>query len=80
MADRVVLAGLAVAWHASRPGRLGGALGTHPALATAFAVLVVLLGPGSMAMHATQSEVGGHLDLLSMFLVSGFALAYADRL
>ena len=30
-----------------------------------------------MAMHATQTRLGGHLDLLSMFLVSGFALAYA---
>ncbi len=72
-----VLAGLAVAWHASRPERLGGALGAHPRLATALAVLVVLLGPGSMAMHATQTDVGGHLDLLSMFLLSGFAVAYA---
>jgi hypothetical protein len=52
-------------------------MGAHPGLATAYAVLVVLLGPGSMAMHATQSDLGGHLDLLSMFLVSGFALAYA---
>ena len=40
-------------------------------------MLVVLLGPGSMAMHATQTDLGGHLDLLSMYLVSGFALAYA---
>ncbi|NHA66676.1 ceramidase domain-containing protein [Phycicoccus flavus] len=72
-----VLAGLAVAVRASRPARLGHTLGRHPALATAFAVLVVLLGPGSMAMHATQSEVGGHLDLLSMFLLSGFAVAHA---
>ena len=30
-----------------------------------------------MAMHATQTDLGGHLDLLSMYLVSGFALAYA---
>jgi hypothetical protein len=28
-------------------------------------------------MHATQTDLGGHLDLLSMYLVSGFALAYA---
>ncbi|MGG5260608.1 ceramidase domain-containing protein [Phycicoccus avicenniae] len=71
-----VVAGLAVAWHASRPERLGGTLRAHPGYATAIAVLVVLLGPGSMAMHATQSELGGHLDLLSMFLLSGFAVAY----
>ena len=72
-----VIAGLAIAWYAGERARLGVTLGAHPALATAYAVLVVLLGPGSMAMHATQTDVGGHLDLLSMFLVSGFALAYA---
>ena len=72
-----VVAGLGVAWYAGDRLRLGLTLGAHPGLATAYAVLVVLLGPGSMAMHATQSDLGGHLDLLSMFLVSGFALAYA---
>ncbi|HZB67725.1 MAG TPA: ceramidase domain-containing protein [Ornithinibacter sp.] len=72
-----VVAGLAVAWYATDRTRLGLTLGAHPGLATAYAVLVVLLGPGSMAMHATQSDLGGHLDLLSMFLVSAFALAYA---
>jgi ceramidase len=72
-----VIAGLAVAWYAGDRLRLGLTMGAHPGLATAYAVLVVLLGPGSMAMHATQSDLGGHLDLLSMFLVSGFALAYA---
>ena len=72
-----VAAGLAVAVHAGHRLRLGLTMGAHPGLATAFAVLVVLLGPGSMAMHATQSDLGGHLDLLSMFLVSGFALGYA---
>jgi hypothetical protein len=72
-----VIAGLAVAWYAGERARLGVTLGAHPGLATAYAVLVVLLGPGSMAMHATQTDLGGHLDLLSMYLVSGFALAYA---
>ncbi|HSF99279.1 MAG TPA: hypothetical protein VLA55_11345, partial [Ornithinibacter sp.] len=72
-----VIAGLAVAWYAADRLRLGLTMGAHPGLATAYAVLVVLLGPGSLAMHATQSDLGGHLDLLSMFFVSGFALAYA---
>ena len=72
-----VVAGLAIAWFAGDRTRLGVTLGLHPGLATAYAVLVVLLGPGSMAMHATQTDLGGHLDLLSMYLVSGFALAYA---
>ncbi len=68
-----VVAGLAVGWHARLPaGRLA-----RSGLATTYAVVVVLLGPGSMAMHATQSELGGRLDQLSMYLVACFALAYA---
>src|SRR6478735_2789399 len=64
-----VVAGLVIAWHAGRT-RLGG-------LATPYACVVVLLGPASAAMHATQSELGGQLDLLSMYLVAAFAAAYA---
>jgi ceramidase len=64
-----VVAGLVIAWRAGRT-RLHG-------LATAYACIVVLLGPASAAMHATQSALGGHLDLLSMYLVASFAAAYA---
>jgi hypothetical protein len=68
-----VAAGLAVGWRARLPrGRLAGT-----GLATSYAVVVVLLGPGSMAMHATQTELGGRLDQLSMYLVAAFAAAYA---
>ncbi len=68
-----VVAGIAVGWRAGVPaGRLA-----RPGLAGAYAVVVVLLGPGSMAMHATQAELGGRLDQLSMYLVASFALAYA---
>ncbi|MET0839705.1 MAG: ceramidase domain-containing protein [Marmoricola sp.] len=68
-----VVAGVAVGWRAGVPeGRLA-----RPGLAAALAVVVVLLGPGSMAMHATQSSLGGHLDLTSMFLVASFAAAYS---
>ena len=41
-----VVAGLAIAWYAGERARLGVTLGAHPGLATAYAVLVVLLGPG----------------------------------
>lgn len=68
-----VVAGLVIAWHA---GRLSPHLALH-GLATPYACLVVLLGPASAAMHATQSELGGQLDLLSMYLVASFAAAYA---
>ena len=62
-----VVAGLAIAREAWR----------LPVVGTAYAVLVVLLGPASMAMHATESSLGGHLDMLSMYLVASFAVAYA---
>lgn len=72
-----VVAGLLVAWQAGRADRLGEGLRRRHGLATGYAALVVLLGPASAAMHATQSALGGHLDLLSMYLVASFAAAYA---
>src|SRR6478609_4027749 len=72
-----VVAGLLVAWRAGRPDQLGDVLPRHAGLATAYACLVVLLGPASAAMHATQAETGGQFDLLSMYLVASFAAAYA---
>ncbi|WP_327010383.1 ceramidase [Dactylosporangium sp. NBC_01737] len=56
---------------------IGAGPSAHRRRATALACLVVLLGPGSAAMHATQAALGGHLDLLSMYLVAAFAVAYA---
>jgi hypothetical protein len=73
-----VTAGLLIAWHAGRRGSIGTSLATHRWLASVMACLVVLLGPGSAAMHATQSSLGGDLDVLSMYLVASFALAYAS--
>lgn len=42
-----------------------------------FSSIAVFLGPGSMAMHATETSAGGFFDMLSMYLVAGFASAYA---
>jgi hypothetical protein len=72
-----VVAGLLVAWRAGRPQQLGDVLPRHGGLATAYGCVVVFLGPASAAMHATQSERGGDLDMLSMYLVAAFAAAYA---
>lgn len=69
-----VLAGLLVGWRAGNPRTT---IAANPRLATAYGVVVVLLGPASAAMHATQSALGGHLDLLSMYLIAGFAASYA---
>lgn len=70
-----VVAGLLVAHHASRRRPPASVMST--VIATSYACLVVLLGPASAAMHATQSEWGGHLDMLSMYLVASFAAAWA---
>ncbi len=70
-----VLAGLLIARHVSRTDHGHRVLGRTGA--TAYAVVVMLLGPGSAAMHATQSAWGGHLDLLSMYLIASFAAAWA---
>lgn len=72
-----VVAGLAIGWHARRPDSLGDMLPRFPGLAAGYGCLVVLLGPASAAMHATQSSLGGLLDVTSMYLVAGFAAAYA---
>lgn len=69
-----VVAGLAIAWRAGA-GRT--TIAANPRLAAAFGVVVVLLGPASAAMHATQSALGGHLDLLSMYLIAAFASSSA---
>lgn len=68
-----VLAGLAAAWYA---GRASPDSVMPRAVQTWFACIVVLLGPGSAAMHATQSDLGGRLDLLSMYLLAAFAVAW----
>ena len=72
-----VAAGLLIAWHASVRDSIGTVMTAHRHLATAMACVVVLLGPGSAAMHATQSAAGGHIDMLSMYLIAAFAAAYA---
>ena len=72
-----VVAGLAIGWRARLPEHLGDTLPRFPGLATGYACLVVLLGPASAAMHATQSSLGGLLDLTSMYLLASFAAAYA---
>jgi len=52
-------------------------MSARPVLALVYALVVVLLGPASAAMHATESAAGGVLDLTSMYLVAAYAAAYA---
>lgn len=44
---------------------------------TFFATLTVLLGPGSMALHASNATIGGFFDVLSMYLLAAFMAIYA---
>lgn len=39
--------------------------------------LMILLSPGSMAMHATETSVGGYFDMLSMYLIAAIIFSYA---
>lgn len=70
-----VVAGLLVAHRAGRSRAAGSVMST--AIATFYACVVVLLGPASAAMHATQTEWGGRLDMLSMYLIASFAAAWS---
>jgi hypothetical protein len=42
-----------------------------------FCNFFVLLGPGSMAMHASMTNIGGFFDMLSMYLICSFTFAYS---
>ena len=44
---------------------------------TFLACVVVFLGPGSMAMHASEASRGGWFDMLSMYLICSYTFAYA---
>jgi hypothetical protein len=74
-----VFAGLFIGWCLMRGtySQNKNALTQHTFYAAFFASLVVFLGPGSMAMHATETSLGGRLDMLSMYLVAAFLTAYA---
>lgn len=67
-----IAAAAILAWQARRPERRLRPLG----LTITFVVTAALLGPASMAMHASESALGGHLDVMSMQLIAAFSLAY----
>ena len=76
-----VAAGLAIALVADRRRRTSASASNrmtttrlYPAL---FAGVTALLGPGSMALHASQTRWGGLADVSSMYLYAGLLIAYA---
>ncbi len=74
-----VFAGLLVGWQLMRGSfnQNSNSLTRTGFYGAFFASLIVLLGPGSMAMHATTAEIGGFFDMLSMYLVASFTTAYS---
>lgn len=77
-----VASGLAIGWRGRRDLLHHEPVGRQNAMArTVFvpallASVVVFLGPGSMAMHASTTAWGGDVDVLSMFLYVSFLPAY----
>ncbi len=76
-----ITAGLLVAWQLMKGTyrQQRNMLTQNDFSAIFFSSLVVLLGPGSMAMHATLTPIGGELDMLSMYLICAFMVAYATQ-
>jgi hypothetical protein len=77
-----VAVGLAIAaargrLRAGRATAPSNALTTGTLLPTLVSLAVALLGPGSMFLHASLTDWGGALDVLSMYLWVTFAIAYA---
>jgi hypothetical protein len=76
-----VVSGLAMAWQAERGVRRkrGNPFMQKPLLVFLFAASSIFLGFGSAALHGSETDLGGELDLLGMYFVAGFVLAYAVR-
>ncbi len=73
-----VLSGIYCSWLMSNPSNYkNNFFFTHPFISNFFCMITVLLGPCSMAMHATETTLGGLFDMNSMYLFAGFMFAYA---
>jgi hypothetical protein len=77
-----IAVGIAIAAERGRLRARGGAAPANPFTTTAFfpalcGVVVALLGPGSMFLHASLTRWGGQVDVLSMYLWATFSIAYA---
>ena len=74
-----IIAGLSIAWLLMKRtfAHNNNSITQNPIYGTFYASIVVFLGPGSMAMHASGGDLGGFFDMLSMYLVASFTVAYA---
>jgi hypothetical protein len=74
-----IIAGLTIGWQLSK-GTFSANKNTITQkffYGTFLACIVVFLGPGSMAMHASEASLGGWFDMLSMYLICSYTFAYA---
>jgi hypothetical protein len=44
---------------------------------TVFSCLTVLIGPGSLSLHAMGTQLGGQFDMNSMYLIASYMMSYA---
>jgi hypothetical protein len=74
-----IIVGISIAWSQAkgRYAQNNNIITRSIFFPTFYASLVVILAPGSMALHATTTRVGGVLDLLSMYLIASFVFSYA---
>lgn len=74
-----IIAGLTIGWQLTKGtfSKNRNTITTNFFYGTVLACIVVLLGPGSMAMHATEAAIGGWFDMLSMYLICSFSFSYA---
>jgi ceramidase len=74
-----IIAGLYISWILST-GKFSGNVNSftrNKFYAIFYPCLVIFLGPGSMAMHASKTHIGGFFDMLSMYLIAAFITSYA---
>lgn len=73
-----VLSGLVSSWMLSHHKiDKSGFFFKHPFIPLFYCLITVLLGPCSMAMHATETRLGGLFDMNSMYLFGSFMFSFA---
>ncbi|MEN9448932.1 MAG: hypothetical protein RJA25_2222 [Bacteroidota bacterium] len=73
-----IISGLSCAWILSHSSiNKTGFFFKHPFIPLFYCLITVLLGPCSMAMHATETPIGGLFDMNSMYLFGAFMFSFA---
>ncbi|HWJ99229.1 MAG TPA: ceramidase domain-containing protein [Xanthobacteraceae bacterium] len=76
-----VVSGLIMAWQAERDFRhkRSNPFAQKPLLVFLFSAFSIFLGFGSAALHGSETDLGGELDLLGMYFTAAFMVAHAVR-